>query len=46
MEESDSNVNDDFDGLKPEERKDPNMNYEPRGFMFCNFLNHSGLASI
>lgn len=22
------------------------MQYEPRGFMFCNFLNHSGLASI
>ena len=22
------------------------MSYEPRSFMFCNFLNHSGLASI
>lgn len=22
------------------------MQYEPRGFMFCNFLNHAGLASI
>ena len=22
------------------------MMYEPRGFMFCNFLNHSGLAQI
>ena len=24
----------------------PGMQYEPRGFMFCNFLNHAGLASI
>ena len=22
------------------------MSYEPRSFMFCNFLNHAGLASI
>jgi IQ domain-containing protein H len=40
MEESDSPA--DEDAFK----RDPNMNYEPRGFMFCNFLNHSGLASI
>lgn len=25
-------------------KREPGMQYEPRGFMFCNFLNHSGLA--
>ena len=46
MEESDANE----DGEQTEEagmvKKDPGMVYEPRGFMFCNFLNHTGLASI
>ena len=27
-------------------KRQPGMQYEPRGFMFANFLNHPGLASI
>ena len=49
MEESDANEDavdseDNIDGTGF--KKVPGMQYEPRSFMFCNFLNHPGLASI
>ena len=48
MEESDANEDgavdseDNIDGTGF--KKVPGMQYEPRSFMFCNFLNHPGLA--
>ena len=36
----------DDNGLTSGFKREPGMQYEPRSFMFCNFLNHAGLASI
>ena len=49
LEESDANEDavdseDNVDGTGI--KKVPGMQYEPRSFMFCNFLNHPGLAQI
>ena len=46
LEESDQPVEGEEGESNKKGMREPGMQYEPRGFMFCNFLNHSGLSSI